>query len=97
MRRRGARTVGRLGVADGRHGLQGRLQGELSVGDHGAEGGRLLCGDLHAQCINRRSRTQGRTHNDGHTDIETIRAHARKNKQDSTGKGTDDRETEDTC
>lgn len=75
------RTVWHLRVADGGHRFQGRFQRQLSVGNHRAEGGRLLCGDLHGKQINRRSRTQRRARA-GH-------------KQDSTGKGTDNRDKED--
>lgn len=45
-------TVWRLCVTDGRHGFQGRFQRKLNIGNHWAEGWRLLCGDLHGKYIN---------------------------------------------
>lgn len=50
-------TIWRLHVADGGHGFQGRLQRKLRVGNHRAEGGGLLCGDLHGGNVNRGSQT----------------------------------------
>ena len=102
-------TVWCLCVADGGHSFQGRFQRKLNVGHHWAEGGRLLCGDLHGKCINRQSQTQAPIHTHTHTYAHTHthsqqihrkdkyeRAHAHE-RTDSTGKGTDDRDTEDTC
>ena len=64
-------TVWCLCVADGGHSFQGRFQRKLNVGHHWAEGGRLLCGDLHGKCINRQSQTQAPTHTHTHTHTHT--------------------------
>lgn len=95
-------TIWRLCVADGGHSFQGRFQRKLNIGNHWAEGGRLLCGDLHGKYINRGSQTRACMHK--HTYTNTNKAteknkyeHMHINKQDSTGKGTDDRDTEDMC
>lgn len=89
------RTIWCLCVTDGRHGFQGGFQRQLNVGNHWAEGWRLFCGDLHGKHINTANRTEAKTHTERET--QTGRMHMQVNERDSTGKGTDDRDKEDTC
>lgn len=60
-------TIWCLCVTDGRHCFQGRFQRKLNIGDHWAEGGRLLCGDLHGKYIKKGSQTQRHMQTHTHT------------------------------